>query len=589
MRQASFMLHLLLASAACSVAPALAGHKPAAAAAAEISADERLRVVYDAEWDWRQKEFNRLPDGKQGAKLPRVDAVSQQRRLAYWESVLASLDKIPVDQLSDEGKINYDVFRTMIEEDVVGLRHKTYEAPFTSDSNFWTYLAPRRPLLTAEEYRNYLSRLRDVPRYFDEQMANMRAGIKRGFTVPRVTLTGRDKTMEPFLRKGRDNPLYEPFLQIPSTIAAAEREKLQAEALEAINGSVVPAYSRLLTMFRNEYMPKARETIAAKDLPNGDAYYQDMVRKYATLDITPREVHEAGLKEVARIRAAMEATREKAGFDGTLQEFIHFLRTDPQFYAKTPKELLALSAYVSKKADAVMGETIATLPRYRHGIVAVPEALAPVYTSGRGGLENCMMNTYNLPARPLYTLPALTLHECTPGHSFQAALALEAPARPNFRKNIYFSGYGEGWGLYTEWLGYEMGIYETPYEEFGQLTYEMWRAARLVIDTGIHQYGWTREQAIDFLKENTALSELEIINEVDRYISWPGQAVAYKLGELVIRRLRAEAEAGLGEKFDKRRFHDAILQLGSVPLKTLEVRLHKFISDGGRNPSDVAP
>jgi uncharacterized protein (DUF885 family) len=268
-----------------------------------------------------------------------------------------------------------------------------------------------------------------------------------------------------------------------------------------------------------------------------------------------------------------------------MAEFFHFLRTDPQFYAKTPRELLSYSAYVSKQADWKLGETIGFLPRRRHGIRPVPEALAPIYTGGRGGLEACLMNTYNLPARPLYTIPALTLHECTPGHSFQAALALEGPERPPFRRGASFSAYGEGWGLYTEWLGTVMGIYETPYEDFGRLTYEMWRAARLVIDTGIHAFGWSREQAMDYLRSHAALSEHEITTEVERYIAWPGQALAYKLGELQIRRHRREAEQQLGSKFDQRHFHDAILALGSVPLPVLEERMARFIADGGVNPT----
>jgi uncharacterized protein (DUF885 family) len=342
--------------------------------------------------------------------------------------------------------------------------------------------------------------------------------------------------------------------------------------------------TKLLAMIRDEYMVKARTTLAAKSLPDGDAYYKAMIEKFTTLDLTAQQIHDIGLAEVARIRAEMETVMQRAGFTGTLAEFMTFLRTDPQFYAKTPRELLSYSAYVSKKADLMLGETIGFLPRYRHGIVAVPAALAPIYTGGRGGLEACQMNTYNLPARPLYTLAALTLHECTPGHSFQAALAREGPERPAFRDGTSFSGYGEGWGLYTEWLGTVMGIYETPYEDFGRLTYEMWRAARLVIDTGIHQYGWTRQQAIDYLKSNAALSDHEITTEIDRYIAWPGQALAYKLGEIQIRRHRREAEAKLGPKFDQRKFHDAILALGSVPLPVLEERMAKFIADGGENP-----
>jgi uncharacterized protein (DUF885 family) len=310
-----------------------------------------------------------------------------------------------------------------------------------------------------------------------------------------------------------------------------------------------------------------------------------MIEKFTTLTLTPRQIHDIGLREVARIRAEMEETKQRAGFRGTMAEFFHFLRTDPQFYAKTPRELLSYSAYVSKKADWKLAETIGTIPRRRHGIRPVPDALAPIYTGGRGGLESCLMNTYNLPARPLYTLASLTLHECTPGHSFQAALALEGPERPPFRRGTSFSGYGEGWGLYTEWLGTVMGIYETPYEDFGRLTYEMWRACRLVIDTGIHQFGWSREQAMGYLREHAALAEHEITTEVERYIAWPGQALAYKLGELQIRRHRREAEAQLGAAFDQRVFHDVILALGSVPLPVLEERMTKFVADGGRRGS----
>jgi uncharacterized protein (DUF885 family) len=309
-----------------------------------------------------------------------------------------------------------------------------------------------------------------------------------------------------------------------------------------------------------------------------------MIEKFTTLDLTPQQIHDIGLAEVARIRAEMETTKERAGFTGTLQEFMTFLRTDPQFYAKTPRELLSYSAYVSKKADWKLAETIGFLPRRRHGIRPVPAALAPIYTGGRGGLEACLMNTYNLPARPLYTLASLTLHECTPGHSFQAALALEGPERPPFRRGTSFSAYGEGWGLYTEWLGTVMEIYETPYEDFGRLTYEMWRACRLVIDTGIHQFGWTRERAMDYLRQHAALSEHEITTEVERYIAWPGQALAYKLGELQIRRHRREAQERLGAAFDQRTFHDAILALGSVPLPTLEEQMARFMAGAGGNP-----
>jgi uncharacterized protein (DUF885 family) len=516
--------------------------------------------------------------------FPKVDAASQQARLAYWTKALTTLDSIPFDELSPEEKVNAQIFRTSIGELATDVKFRTYEAPFNSDTFFWTAFTPRQGFATVAAYRAYLGRLRDVPRYFDEQIANMRAGLARAYSVPRVSVVGRDTTIEPYVKGDTTNPLYVPFTQMPAAIPAADQGAMRDEAATLLRDLVAPAYARLLTMIRDEYLPKARTTLAATAMPDGEAFYQAMIEKHTTLNLTPRQIHDIGLKEVARIQAEMEATKQKANFKGTMAEFFKFLRTDPQFYAKTPRELLSYSAYVAKKADWKLGETIGLLPRRRHGIRPVPDALAPVYTGGRGGLEACLMNTYNLPARPLYTLASLTLHECTPGHSFQTALALEGPERPPFRRATSFSGYGEGWGLYTEWLGTVMGIYETPYEDFGRLTYEMWRACRLVIDTGIHQFGWSREQAMDYLRDRAALAEHEIATEVERYIAWPGQALAYKLGELQIRRHRREAEEKLGPSFDQRRFHDAILAIGSVPLPVLEQRMAQFIADGGVNP-----
>jgi uncharacterized protein (DUF885 family) len=542
------------------------------------SADARLRALYTAEWEWRQRETGR----GESDRFARVDPASQQARLEYWTKALATLDTIPFDQLSPEEKVNAQVFRASIRALANDVRFRTYEAPFNSDTFFWTSFTPRQGFETADAYRDYLARLRDVPRHFDEQIANMRAGLARGFSVPRVSVVGRDKTIEPYVKGDATNPLYAPFTQMPPTIPAAEQQAIRAEAATVIRDVIAPAYEQLLTFMRTEYLPKTRTTLAATAMPDGEAYYQAMIEKFTTLKLTAKEIHEIGLKEVARIEAEMQATKERAGFKGSMAEFFHFLRTDPQFYAKTPRELLSYSAYVSKKADWKLGETIGFLPRRRHGIRPVPDALAPIYTGGRGGLEACLMNTYNLPARPLYTLAALTLHECTPGHSFQAALALEGPERPPFRRGTSFSAYGEGWGLYTEWLGTVMDIYETPYEDFGRLTYEMWRAVRLVIDTGIHAFGWSREQAMDYLRTRAALSEHEITTEVERYIAWPGQALAYKLGEMQIRRHRREAEEKLGPKFDQREFHDVILALGSVPLSVLEERMAQFIADGGK-------
>ena len=565
---------------------------PAAFVAAQTrstsEADQRLKALYTAEWDWRQQELAREPGdlsrGPSADHLPRVDAASQQKRLEYWKKTLAELDKIPAAQLSPEERINAQVFRAVLAELIGEVRFKTYEAPFNADTFFWTSFTPREGFITADEYRRYLGRLRDVPRFFDEQIVNMRAGLARGFTVPKVSVTGRDRTIEPYLQADETNPLYVPLVTLPASIAPEDQARLRAEVRTVIAERAVPAYAKLLEFMRKEYLVKARTTLAASKLPDGDVYYQAMIEKFTTLDLTAEQIHQIGLSEVARIKALMQTTMQKTGFRGTLPEFMVFLRTDPQFYAKTPRELLSTAAYVLKKMDLKLKETIGFLPRFRHGIMPVPASLAPIYTGGRGGLESCMFNTYNLPARPLYTLPSLALHECTPGHSFQAALALEGPDRPAFRNETYFSGYGEGWGLYTEWLGGVIGIYETPYEEFGQLVYEIWRASRLVVDTGIHHYGWSREQALAYMKDNVALSEHEITTEVDRYIAWPAQALAYKLGEMQIRRHRREAEAALGSKFDQRKFHDAILALGAVPLPVLEQRMTEFIAAGGENP-----
>ena len=553
------------------------------------SADARLRALYEAEWAWRQKEFARdAEDDAWGAtadRLPKVDAATQKARLAYWSRTLAELDRIPADRLSAEERINAAVFRTSLEAFVSDGRFRTWEMPFNADESFWTGLNPRQGFRTADQYRRYLGRMRDLPRFFDEHMANARAGLKRGFSVPRPTLAGRDGSIAAYAEPdAAKNPFFAPFDDMPASIPAAERERMRTEARRLIGSSVVPAYTKLLAFFRNEYLPQTRTTLAGEALPDGRAFYQAQIRKFTTLDLTAEQIHQIGLKEVARIDAEMRATMARAGFKGSFEQFLTFLRTDPQFYAKTPDELMGFSAYVAKRADGKLKNVIGLLPRYRFTILPVPDAIAPFYTAGRGGLESCLMNTHDLPSRPLYQIPALTLHECAPGHSFQAALALEQPDRPEFRKKTYFSGYGEGWGLYTEWLGTQMGIYRTPYEDFGRLSYEMWRAARLVIDTGVHHKGWTRQQAIDYLAGHTALSKHEVTTEVDRYISWPGQALAYKLGEMTIRRKRAEAEAKLGTGFDQRWFHDVVLALGSVPLPVLEQEIDRWIEGGGKNP-----
>lgn len=571
-----------------------------ALAFAPSGADQRFQAIYEKEWKWRQEQTGQADEDSDtsgdNTRLPDVGAAAHEARLKVWEQVLKDLDGIDATQLSAENRINLAIYRPQVENLAAEVRLRAYEMPFNSDSSFWSNLSfmARRQMKTADDYRAYAARLRDVPRHFDQHIANMRAGLARGFTVPRAVLDGRDVSIAAVaeLKDPQQSAFYAPYRKMPASIPAAEQEALRKEVRAAISEQVVPAFGTLLAFFRTEYMPKARTTLAAEAMPGGKDFYAQQIREYTTLDLTAEQIHAIGLKEVARIRAEMQEVIQQTGFKGTFAEFLTFLRTDPQFYAKTPQQLLDRAAWISKRVDGEVGKFIGTLPRGRFTIVEVPADIAPFWTAGRGGLGTYWLNTYNLPSRPLYNLPALTLHESSPGHSLQAALAQEQGEQPAFRRDNYISAYGEGWALYTEKLGKEMGIYETPYEDFGRLTYEMWRAARLVIDTGVHHKGWSRDQALAYLRDHTALSEHEVTTEVDRYISWPAQALSYKLGEIAIVRLRGEAERELGPKFDIKAFHDAVLKQGSVTLPVLESQIRAFIAEskaGPAKPATAAP
>ncbi len=564
----------------------------AAPTPAQSAADAQFKALYTKEWIWREAEFGRIDEeggeSRRNDHLPHVDAASQARRLAYWDEVLKALAAIDPDTLSPEEKIDYLVYKDQIFDLAAEQRFKTYEAPFNSDSQFWADLAPSagRSWRTAAEYRAYLGRLRDLPRYFDEEIDNMRAGLKRGFTVPRATLVGRDKSIADVANETdpETNIFYAPFKALPATIPAEEQASLRAEAARLVRDGVVPAHVKLLRFIRDDYIPHARDTLAAEALPDGEAYYRQMIHEYTTLDLTPDRIHAIGLSEVARIHAEMLTVMAETGFKGTFPQFLTYLRTDPKFYAKTPEELLGYAALIAKRGDAKLSQYFGLLPRGRFTIVPVPDNIAPFYTSGRGGAHVYLVNTYDLPHRPLFQLTALTLHEAELGHGLQGEIAEEQPEQPPFRRNSYISAYGEGWALYTEKLGKEMGLYQTPYDDFGRLSWEMWRACRLVVDTGVHHQNWTRQQAIDYMAANTALPLHEIETEIDRYISWPAQALSYKLGMLDIERLRAKAEKALGPKFDIRAFHDTVLSMGSVPLPVLDDRIDAFIAAGGADP-----
>ena len=572
---------------AISTAAVFAAACLASPAAAQDSADERVEALGDAYYDYNLEQggMTETASGavEYGDHLWSVTPAAQRARAAKYAELLDQLNAIDTTRLSEKVAVDAVVLRTLLEADIGDARFAEWEMPFDSDSNFWSYLAPSRGFTTVEDYERYIGRMRDIPRYFAEQTANAEAGLDRGFSVPRVTLEGRDVSIASYVVDDPEqSPFWKAFADMPRSIPEAEQERLRAEGRKAIADSVTPAYAEWLAFFREQYLPRTRTSLGASEFPQGEAYYAQQIRQYTTTDLTAEQIHQIGLEEVARITAEMEKVKAEAGFDGTLAEFVTFLRTDPQFVARTPDELMGVSAYVAKRVDGKIGDYFGFLPRHRFTIRPVDPAIAPFYTAGRGGLDACQMNTYDLPSRPLYNIPALTLHECSPGHSFQGAVALEQEEAPRFRRQTYFSGFGEGWGLYTEYLGEEMGIYRTPYEKFGRLSYEMWRAARLVIDTGIHKYGWSRDRAVEYLSSHTALSDREVGTEVDRYISWPGQALAYKLGEMTIRRVRAKAEQELGEQFDIRKFHDVVLSLGSVPLPALEARIDAFIADGGQ-------
>src|ERR1700728_2925290 len=551
-------------------------------------ADARFQAIYTTEWTWRDQQF---PDNEDAQKpiqdhLPKADPAAQAMRLRTWQDVMQKLESIPRAQLSPAEQLNYDVYRPQIETLIASQKFRDYEMPANADTTFWTDLGytARRPYRTEQDYRNWIAQMQDIPRYFREQTDEMRGGLQRGFTPPRVTLTGRDASITAVTEAAPEASLfYTPFRDMPG-VPEAEQITLRKQAINTIRDSVQPAYRDLLRFMRTEYLPGTRTTLAAYDLPDGRAYYRAKIREYTTLDEDPAAIHAFGESEVARLHEQMLGVMKETGFTGDFPAFLKFLRTDPRFQAKTPEELLMRAAWIANRFDGKASQFFGLLPRARFGIRPVPEDLAPFYTAGRGGPGLYLVNTYDLPSRPLYNLTALTLHESAPGHAFQLPIAMEHGDQPQFRQHTYISAFGEGWALYCEKLGVEMGMYDTPYDRFGMLGYQIWRAARLVVDTGIHSQGWSRDQAIAYFREYTALPDHEIQTEIDRYIAWPAQALSYYLGETAILDARAKAEKALADRFNVRAFHDAVLELGSVPLPVLTSRIDRFISEGGKGP-----
>jgi len=523
--------------------------------------------------------------GRWGDLSPERYAEGRAADAAFLER-LAALEE---DNLPDDQIVNFATLDYILRFRVELAQYDMQRAPFSNDSGFFStpfYVASSTRPSTVEEAENWISRLEDLPRYLDENVYWMRQGIENGYTQPANIIGGvRDQIASIAAMSVADSGLLGPIQALPQTVSEADRARLLADATTAIETHALPAYQDLLNFMDEEYVPAARTELGLSTVPNGREQYQALVRYHTTLDTSPEEVHQRGLAEVARIRGLMEEIIEEVEFEGSFADFLHFLRTDPQFYAETEQELMMYASWLAKRADDAMPRFFGRLPRLSYGVRPVPASMAPTYTTGRywpGSLENgvaggYMVNTYNLSQRPLYNLPALTVHEAVPGHHHQGALAQELENVPEFRRNTYITAFGEGWGLYTEFLAEEMGMYTTPYDQFGRLTYEMWRACRLVVDTGIHYMGWTREQAEACFLENSALAPHNINTEVSRYISWPGQALAYKTGEMLMRDLRSRAEDRLGAHFDIRDFHDELLSEGAVPLGYLEDRTEAWI------------
>ena len=553
--------------------------------------------------DFEQAEIsgNPIAAGQEGdrealRKLPNVSLEGAQNYEAITTEFIRRHAALSARPMSGEKRLNYDLLGFVLKQRQRLMPFDQARIPFTNDSGFFnqmSYISRQTSFATIDDYEAYAARLSQLPFYFAQNKVNMRRGITTNMTASAEIIPGIIKMVQQLgTGEAKDHSFFKPFATYPDTITANEQARLTALGTAAITSSVLPAYRDLETFLTDEYLPKARQTAGIGTTPESREYYRALVRYYTTLDLSPDEVHEIGLGEVVRIRSEMDNIIQSLDFKGSFADFLNFLRTDPQFYATSKEQLLKEAAWIAKQIDGKMPEFFGTLPRLSYGIIPVPDELAPNYTTGRywGGnpeqhrAGNYVVNTYDLRQRPLYNLPALTAHEGVPGHHHQISLGQELKNVSRFRQSLYPNAFGEGWGLYAEKLAGEMGIYKTPYEKFGQLTYEMWRACRLVVDTGMHWKGWTREQAEACFFENSALAPHNIKTEVERYISWPGQALAYKIGELKIIELRERAAKSLGDKFDLRNFHDVVLKDGGMPLDLLEAKIDRWIFEENSKP-----
>jgi len=561
--------------------------------AESLSDDQRLERYYTLSYDRAMLEYpgfaTGMGDPRSQDRLRDFSAEGIERRRKAGRDSLALVKSIDRDNLSEAQRVNYDLLLDDLERDVNSQRFPRHYMQMTQMSGPQQDLASllaMMPNAKADQLEDQIARMEAFPGYIDQNIALLREGMEMGATPPAITLRDvPEQIRSQLVDDASQSPVLKGFVEIPATVDPLQADTLRQRAQQVYRQQVVPAYEKLLEFAESEYLPGARQTIAAKDLPDGDAWYQNNVVLMTTTDLTPQQIHDIGLSEVKRIRNEMDLIIESTGFEGNFAEFLHFLRTDPQFYHTTAEGLMREYRDISKRADPELTKLFGILPRTPYGVIEVPDYAAKSTTTAyyqRGSLKAgrpgyYFANTYALETRPRWEMEALSLHEAVPGHHLQISLQQELEGLPWFRQNPSYTAFVEGWGLYSESLGEEMGFYKDPYSKFGQLTYEMWRAIRLVVDTGMHYLGWSRQQAIDFFKENAGKSEHDIVVEIDRYIVWPGQALAYKIGELKIKELRAYAEQQLGDNFDIRAFHDEVLGKGAVPLSVLDANVRVWV------------